>query len=421
MRVRWTGWVAGVAVAGLVLAACSSSSSSSSSSSTSKAAASKSPITIALLDSTTGPAGPEFVRAPQGFLARIALQNAEGGVDGHRLVPVIVNDGGNFSQETSIVQSAVETKGAFGLVVFTPFFFAGYRWTVQNGIPVTGGSEDGPEWEDPQNSNLFPSDANPIDENHPNVATAKELELAGGPHASVAALGYGISPLSSQAAINTVAAAKAAGLKAPYLNTSIAFGATDFTSEALAIKQSGANVVAPEMDVNSNFALIQALKQTGAHITGIMPTGLGPSAITSPAWTDLQGTLFTQTFVPVQLHTKATEAFQAALQKYEHLSASDFPDYAVYETWLGADLMIKGLELDGPNPTRAGVIDKLRHLTHFTGGGLLPTPMDYQTLLTKPGPECGYILRAEKTGFVPVDTKPICGAPLLHTSSSSSS
>jgi len=407
MRRTRRQWLVGAATAvvGLGLASCSSSTRSSAAA----GAPSKSPITIALLDSTTGPAGPEFVRAPQGFLARIALQNAEGGVDGHRLVPVIVNDGGNFSQETSIVQSAVETKGAFGLVVFTPFFFAGYRWTVQNGIPVTGGSEDGPEWEDPQNTNLFASDANPIDENNPTSSEAKLFELAGGKDASVAALGYGISPLSSQAAINAVKSAKAVGLKAPYLNTSVQFGATNFTAEALAIKQSGANVVVPQMDVNSNFALVEALKQVGAHFVAVMPTGLGPSAVTSPAWGDLQGSYFTQTFVPVQLHTPATEAFQAALQKYEHIPASDFPDYAVYETWLGADLMIKGLELDGPNPTRAGVIAKLRHLTDFTGGGLLPTPLDYATMLTHPGPECQYALRAAASGFVPVGKTPLCG------------
>jgi branched-chain amino acid transport system substrate-binding protein len=416
MRRPLVGLVGLVAVGSLALAACSSSSSSSSSSASSVASGSAKgsnhqPITIAELVSTTGPAGPEYVKAPEGFLARIALQNAAGGVDGHKLVPVVVNDGGNFSQETSIIQGAVETKGAFGIVSVTPFMFAGYRWTVQNGIPVTGASSDGPEWTEPANSNMFASDADPITEDKAFSGLTKLFELAGGPKASIAALGYSISPLSSQAATNAVTAAKDGGLQAPYLNNTIGFGSTSFTSQALAIKQSGANVVVPQLDSNSNFALVQDLKQAGAKVTPVLATGLGPSAISSPAWTDLQGSVFYQTWVPTQLHTAATTLFQDALEKYEHIPTSDFPDWAVYEGWLGADLMIKGLEMDGPNPTRAGVIAKLHTLTDYTGGGLLGAPIDYATVQTKAQTDCLYALKAEKTGFVPMDTKPLCGLP----------
>jgi ABC-type branched-subunit amino acid transport system substrate-binding protein len=56
------------------------------------AASSRAPITIALVTSESGPAASEFSDAPAGFKARIALQNAEGGVDGHKLVTLVVDD-----------------------------------------------------------------------------------------------------------------------------------------------------------------------------------------------------------------------------------------------------------------------------------------------------------------------------------------
>jgi branched-chain amino acid transport system substrate-binding protein len=327
------------------------------------------------------------------------------------LVPVLINDAGNFTQETSIAQSAVQTKGAFGVVSATPFMFEAYRWLHQNGIPVTGSSSDGPEWFQSQNSNMFPSDTG-SQESVPNSAQGKVFRLVGGPHAKVAAIGYSISPLSSQAAINASTEAKSAGLESPYLNTSVTYGATDFTADALAMKNSGVTEVFPEMTDSSDFALLQDLKNAGAKVTGVLPVGLEPSDESSPEWKTLQGTYFITNFVPVQLHTAATKAMQAALEKYEHVPASQFPDWAAYQAWMGADLMIKGLELDGPNPTRAGVIQKLRHLTNYTGGGLLAHSINYATIFKGQETECIYVLKAESSGFVPVQSAPECGGPI---------
>lgn len=372
---------------------------------------SKAPITIAMIGSTTGPGSVQYANSPKAFLARIALQNAEGGVDGHKLVPVVVNDAGNFTEETSIVQGAVQTKGAFGVVSMTPFMFEAYRWLQQNGIPVTGSSSDGPEWYESANGNMFPSDTGAV-ESVPNTAQGKVFHLVGGSHAKVGAIAYGISPLSSDAAKDAITEAKAVGLQAPYLNISVTYGATDFTADALAIKNTGADVIFPEMTDNSDFALVQDLENAGAKFTAVLPVGLEPTVIGSPSWQALQGTYFIEPFVPAQLHTPATKAMQAAMLKYEQVPLSQFPDWAAYEAWMGADLFIKGLELDGPNPTRAGVISKLRHLTDYDGGGLLAHPIDYASIFKGQETECVYVLKAEKSGFVPVQSTPVCGGPV---------
>lgn len=400
--------------------ACAVSSCTAGAASGSSKKPTKSPITIALISSTTGVAGPQYQRSPEGFLARVAMQNANGGIDGHKLNGVVINDAGNFTQEASIVQGAVQTKGAVGVVSVTPFMFEAYRWLQQNHIPVTGSSADGGEWGTPKNTNMFPSDDGAQTPNSPATKALSTLMKKIGAK-SVASLGYSISPLSSQAAKNYSAEARYAGLKASYLNTSLTFGATNFTSEALAVKKSGADLVTPALDNNSNFSLMQNVRNAGSKAKGLLATGLEPTVVKSSSWTALQGSYFFQVWVPTQLGTKATKQFQSALKKYEHVPTSKFPDWAVYESWLGATLMIKGLLADGPNPTSQGIITKLRKVTNYNGNGLLSHPINYTALAKKKyTPTCVYYLKAVKSGFKPMDTKPVCGNIIPGTGTKSS-
>ncbi|HWF16341.1 MAG TPA: ABC transporter substrate-binding protein, partial [Acidimicrobiales bacterium] len=78
---------------------------------TAGAAASGAPITIAMITSLTGPGSSEFSEAPVGFKARIALQNAEGGVNGHKLVGLVLDDQTSPTAIATAVQSAL-SKGA---------------------------------------------------------------------------------------------------------------------------------------------------------------------------------------------------------------------------------------------------------------------------------------------------------------------
>lgn len=416
MRASVRALAAAGAAGALLLAACTTTpSAGGTSKGTSAASSNKSPITIAFVTSLTGGAAPNATRGAKAFKARIDLQNAKGGVDGHKLKAIVIDDASNFTQETATMQRAVETDGAFGVVSGTALMFAGYRWLQQNGIPVTGGSYDGPEWGERPNTNMFAADTGSITPNEPATSDlSKLLKLVG--VKSVAALGYSISPESSQAAKNLVAAAEHVGIKGAYLNPGITYGAQNFTTQALAIKQSGAQLVEPSLTNAANINLVEALEQAGAHVKYLLPTGMQYTVIGGPAWTALQGAYFFQAFVPSQLHTPATKALQDALHKYQHIPTSQFPTWGVYEGWLGADLFIKGLQLDGPNPTRAGMIAKLRKLTKYNGGGLLPYNIDFATVFGHYPPKlCLYVLQAQKTGFVPVGKKPVCGTTIPGT------
>ena len=197
----------------------------------------------------------------------------------------------------------------------------------------------------------------------------------------------------------------------------------NFTSEALEAKQEHVNALFPTMINASDFALATAFVQAGVKLkSAVFATGYGPDVVNSPSWSYFQGDEFLSIFRPFSVPDAGTEQMAAALQKYQHFSKTQFPTLFQYETWAGADLMIKGLQMAGANPTKAAVIKDLRSIKNYTANGLLPKPIDYVTNFGHdPVEQCVWVLRAEKSGFVPFSSQPVCGTDIKGTSSTSSS
>ncbi len=414
---RITSATAALTVTLLVCAGCSSSPSVPSGS----PSASKAPYTIAMITSLTGPGASEFSQAAAGFNARIALQNSEGGVNGHKLVGIVLDDQTSPSYVVTAAQDAL-SKGVIGIVSTSPLFFEAAQYPNQQGVPVTGGFFDGPEWGEQPYTNMFASDVGSVDPKYPvNTGIGAFMKSHGG--TVVCSYGYSISPSSARSADGTVLSFEHVGGKEGVLDTSVPFGSVDMTTEALVAKQKGCNAFYAGLDDNSNYALATALGQDGVKAKVLVfPTGYEPSVINSTAWPAVQGDYFDTTFRPFQLPDAATQQMKSALDTYEHFTSSEFPNFSQYESWLGADLMIKGIQLAGSNPTHASIIAALRNLKSYNGGGLLPSSINYSTVFGHdPAESCGWYLRAEKSGFVPVSSQPDCGTDLPGTTTVQSS
>jgi branched-chain amino acid transport system substrate-binding protein len=384
------------------------------------AAASASPITIAYVTDLTGAGSPENVSSPAGFKARLALQNAQGGVHGHKLVPLVIDDQTSPSQINTAVQEA-DSK-AFGIVSQSPLMFLAAKYPNQAGVPVTGTYDDGPEWGTPPYTNMFASDEGSVNPKYPvNTQIGSFLKARGG--TVLGSYGYGVSPSSSRAAIATADSFKHAGGKVGVLDTSVPFGSVAFTSTALAAKQNGINAMVPAMDANSNYALAEALQQAGVKLKATLyATGYQPDVINSPAWSTLQGSYFLSPFRPWSLPNSGTQQMQSAMEKYAGFSKSQFPTFGQYEAWAGADLMIKGLQMAGANPTHAAVISSLRGLKSYNANGLLPQNINYSTIFGHDLPkQCAWVMQAQKNGFTAFSSTPYCGTDLPGTSTASAS
>jgi len=372
------------------------------------------PITIALVTSRTGLSAPETASDPAGFEARIALQNAEGGVNGHKLIPLVIDDQTN--PETLMTGLQEADSKAIGIVSESQLFYLGDKVPQQAGVPVTGSYTDGPEWGTPPFTNMFAADLGSLNPKLPvNTLEGKILKQYGG--TTLGAYGYSISPSSSREAAATARSFQHAGGKVGVVNTTLALDTQDFSAVALTAKEKDVDALFPTMIDSSNFALATALKQAGVHIkAAVFASGYSPTAISSPAWADLQGGYFLSIYRPFSLPNAGTEQMASALQKYEHFSKGQFPTLFQYEAWAGADLMIQGLKGAGPNPTHASLIKALRNITNYTANGLLPNPIDYKTTFGHdPKQQCVWVLKAEPKGFVPVSSAPTCGTDLRGT------
>jgi branched-chain amino acid transport system substrate-binding protein len=116
-------------------------------------------------------------------------------------------------------------------------------------------------------------------------------------------------------------------------------------------------------------------------------------------------------YKPVELQTAATKQFQADLKKYAHFTG--VPDFGVYNGYIIADMIIKGLQKTGGTPTRQGLIDGVHALGQYDQAGLACQPVDLSLAGRgkPPTQSCGYVLQVKNRKFVPFPKsgKPIVG------------
>ncbi len=384
------------------------------------ASASPAPLKITYIASLTGEAASQFANSEQACTARVDLQNAFGGVDGRLIDLSVVDDQTNPTLTSTAVQGAI-SGGSVGIVANSPLFYLAAKYAQQAGLPVTGDSSDGPEWGEQPYTNMFDAFRGSENPKEPvNSIYGNFLKAHGG--TTIGAYGYGVSPLSADEAKGAAESFQRAGGKVGVLDTSVPFGSVAFTADALVAKEKHVNALLPTLDDSSNFALVTALKQAGVKLKAVLfSVGYEPSVIHSPVWSSLQGTYFLSLVRPFSLPNAGTVQMAAALTKYGNFTKGEFPSFGQDLAWLGCDLMIKGIERAGPNPSRAGIIKALRSIKSYNGNGLLPVNINYSTVFGHDLPQCAWILQAQKSGFVPISSRALCGTDYAGTSTAEGS
>ncbi len=417
--------MAAAATATLVCGACGSSSQSSAptsapvagTSATTTAGATRTAsapgvtpttITLGLLTSVTGDAASTFADTSQGAQARIDLQNAHGGVDGRTIHMTTADDQSSTTQALTASQALVDNDHVFGVMGVSAFLFAAYKQLQTEGVPVTGGGFDGPEWGEQPNTNMFTF--TPVDAKYPGsppfTVTGQFFKSIGSTNVAEFA---SQTPSSVGAAQSAKTSVLAAGLKNTYQDLNFPFGGVDFTAQMLQLKQQGVDAAYCVCVESSDLALSTAAKDAGVALKQILATGYDQQTLDDPAAVSAaQGQYFTTVTVPFELGTAPTAEMLAAMKQYVGYTGT-VPDYGQVEGWLSADLMISGLQLAGANPTRTSFIDGLRTDTSYTGGGLLPNPVNSSLAEfgTVPRTQCTYYVQLQGNKFVPLPKR--CG------------
>ena len=184
--------------------------------------------------------------SPAGFEARLDLQNAEGGVNGHKLVPARHRRPDQPLQDRH--GGAEADSKAFGIVSQSPLFFLAAKYPKQAGVPVTGSYDDGPEWGTQPYTNMFASDQGSVDPKLPGQHADRELPQGARRHRARLLRLRRSRRRRRRAAIANADSFKHAGGKVGVLDTTIPFGSVDFTSTALVAKQNSVNAIIPALD-----------------------------------------------------------------------------------------------------------------------------------------------------------------------------
>ena len=282
-------------------------------------------------------------------------------------------------------------------------------------MPVTGAAVDGPEWAQQPNTNMFsvsvPDDGPIAGVNYTYTNIAKFMKSLG----ITKLAGIGINVESAIQATNDASyAASLEGIKTCYKDISIPFGDVAFTPVLLAIKAAGCDGVYGLFGIQGNVGLSTAVKQAGIQAKQVYATSYDQNVLDSPSASSAsQGDYTEISTINVENPNAATQTMLANLKKCTAFKGG-IPSLNIDFAYESADLMIKGLQLAGQNPTPSAFISQLRNVSQYTAGGLLPSPVTFTGFGTR-GHVAGHAMRVlrsdRRAEFVPVPAngQPICG------------
>lgn len=339
-----------------VTAACSGGSSSGGGSSSSAKT-----YTVGVLTDVTGLAASGNKTVIDGVKAGIAVAAK----DGVKIDYKVADTQTNPANVLSAAQKLVQQDHVFAVIGHSALLYAAAPWLTQHNIPVIGVAEDGPEWT--KSPNMFSVFGAIHTEK---VSTTQGLFFKQQGVTTVGALGYSISPSSSEAAKAAGVSAQEVGLKVGYINANFPFGSTDVQPVALAMKNKGVDGLVAATDPNTAFSLITALRNLNADPkVALLATGYGADLLQAGpgALKAAQNVYFSLTYQPVEMQTDATKAFQAALQS---VGVKGEPAYAMYNGYLSIILFSRGIKAAGDNPTQASLIKALQGMHSWDAAGL---------------------------------------------------
>jgi len=365
-----------------------------------------------VITSLTGPYSSNFTTLEKGVKARLAVANAEGGVNGHKLTYVMADDTSTPAGALAATKRLIQQDKVYGILDGSPIFYAAASEAKAQSMPVTGVSFDGgPEWHDKSYTTFF--DAYGYADYSIAATTMTDFFKTQG-CAKVGSIGnIGLS--SGLAAIAAVDAAGEGGLQKGFLDSKLPLTSTDAGPDVIAIKNSGTDCLYLPLTPSLAFSVVAGLRQAGATMKSVvLATGYGGDILASKAGVQAaQGIIFSSSESPVEAMTAATKAFQEALAKYA--GETGVPRFGEYVGWTIADLFVYGLKQAGGDASQAQFVSNLRASKTWDAGGLYSQPTDFADpapVAGGVGPgNCTNMVKLQDRTFVPIEgAMPVCGS-----------
>lgn len=411
---KTTRILAVAAVTLVVTAGCGSSSKSTNGNGTGSNGGDKT-FTVGVLTDVTGIAASGNKTTVQGVQAGQVLARRAG----YTIKYVVGDTTSSPSGALAAAQKLVQQDHVLAVIAVSALTFGAAAYLASHRVPVVGLGEDGNEWT--QSPTMFSA----FGALHPNVVTTAVgdfMKMHG--VTSVAALGYSISPSSSEAAASDAKSAQDAGLKVGYLNTNFPFGSTNVGPEVIAMKNAGVDALNPIVDPDTGFALVSGLRQQGDNLkVALLPTGYGGDLLQAGpgALQSAQGVYFESTFEPVEVHDAATQQFQSDLKA---IGVNSDPTFGEYGGYTSVGLLVQALQGAGSSVTQGSLVAALSGIHNWTAMGLFggrSLDINNRAAASGSAANCLWIVKLSGNGFALVPgADPICGPPTGQTVSPSS-
>jgi branched-chain amino acid transport system substrate-binding protein len=330
------------------------------------------------------------------------------GRNGYTIKYVVGDTATNPTTALAVAQKFVTRDHVVAVLAESSLLFTASSYLTAHHVPVIGASVDGSEWI--TSKNMF-SVTGPLQSTK--VATTIGKFLKSGGVTNLAAVGYSVSPISSEQASAAAESAKVAGVKVGYLNAKFPFGSTDVGPAVLQMKGAGVDGLFPTVDPNTAFALIKGLRESGVDLkVALLPTGYGSDVLQAGAnvLDNAQDVYFLLGFEPIEMQTAATRAFSADLR---NAGISDEPTYAMYNGYASVGLLVRALKAAGAHPTSDSLITALSAIHDWNALGLFGDHTvdinDRENIVSGPD-DCIWITKLEGKAFTLVSgADPVCG------------
>nr|WP_241832475.1 ABC transporter substrate-binding protein [Pseudofrankia sp. EUN1h] len=327
-------------------------------------------VTLGFVYPASGGSSSPLSTARAGIDARIGLANEQGGVHGRRIAYQWRDDGGTPSVATVAVDDLVQRQQVFGLVTASATLGDSLNHLTSLGVPVTGISIE-PAWAGRKNMFSFIYAASP-------AVVGQYIRAAHGTRVAVITG-------SDSAASSDATTAYLEGLRAAGVSTFETFPYTGIGSPdqvARKIMTFGADALLGIVAPHDFGQVVQATRAAGAQLAvSVVLTGYDRSILASdgPALAGVSIPIF---FRPFEAGGPAMQRYQSAMARYAPESGGTDQQFAMF-TYINTDLLLRGLDLAGPCPTREGFISALRSVTAYDADSLV-APVDLSDYTGKP-------------------------------------
>jgi branched-chain amino acid transport system substrate-binding protein len=325
-------------------------------------------INVGGVVSKTNPLGGDYASAFDGVKAYFNMVNAskDKGIYGRKLKLSSERDD-QVSNNQQEVQALLSNDNVFAVLPIASLLFTGAQTLGQSGVPTFGWNINA-EWGSEQaagSANLFgergsytcftcPGSLVPL--------VAKTLHKK-----KIGVLAYQVAASSDSAKGIQASFDKYPGARIVFLDTSLAFGVTDLSSDVQQMKDKGVDLVVTSMDNNGTLTLAKEMKKQGLNAIQYLPDAYNQKFISENA-PFFQGSYALTFFTPFELKDKPTGLKN--FQKWMKKGGFELNQNAM-AGWLNADLFYQGLKAAGPDFTRQKVVDAINKMTDYSAGGLL--------------------------------------------------